>query len=585
MTSSLTSPAARNPHGRWQSALLLLIALLATIVPVAAPAAAQQRRSAARRATKRSAAAPTSSAAAAPLAPRERRALTRLSVATIRQVTVDLSAPEMEGRGTAQPGGKRAADYLAARLAKMNFKPLGDANTYLQAIKFKSTEVAPETAFTVGDATLKFRDDYVVAPPYSSPSVDVSGGAVFVGYGVVSPELKRDDLAGLDVKGKLVLVLAGQPQGVDAAAWRKAASQRAVFVNLFGRGAAGVALVNFGSKSQPYATVADYLSRRSASLGSEGNPPFKIPPILLLSDAGAEKIFAGSGATYSETMAKATSGAAVSRDLNKTATLALRVKMEEGTGHNVVGVLEGSDPQLKEEAIVYTAHYDAYGRAADGRIYPGAADNALGVAEIVAIAEAFSRARPRPRRSIVFLAVTGEEYGLLGSKYWVAHPTWPIEKVAADINLDGIGTEVYGPVKNVVGFGAEHSTLGKVFEAAAVAVGAQVVPDPLPEEKAFYRSDHYEFVKKGVPAIMPLGGPAGETKIWIDRAKKWMETDYHQPTDTVRPDWNWGGARTIAALGLVMGMRLDAAAQVPTWLPTSPFNQPRGTNAPPPAEK
>jgi Zn-dependent M28 family amino/carboxypeptidase len=298
-----------------------------------------------------------------------------------------------------------------------------------------------------------------------------------------------------------------------------------------------------------------------------------------VSDAAMEKVFAGSELTYAQTLEKARTGQAVSRDLGKTATLALRFKREENNSSNVVAVLEGSDPKLKGEAVVFSAHYDAYGIESDGRIFPGAADNALGVGMITSVAEAIISAFPkpalRPRRSIIFLAVTGEEYGLFGSEYWVAHPTWPLDKVAADINFDGIGTEIYAPVKRLVGFGAEHSDLGAVFEDVSAATGNIVTPDPMPEEKAFVRSDHYAFVKKGVPALMLLGGPASEVSTWIPRAKKWLETDYHSPSDTVKPDWNWTGPQTLAQVGMIIGLRVANADAMPAWRATSPFNKPR----------
>jgi Zn-dependent M28 family amino/carboxypeptidase len=195
------------------------------------------------------------------------------------------------------------------------------------------------------------------------------------------------------------------------------------------------------------------------------------------------------------------------------------------------------------------------------------------------VAEAFIKAFPkpaaRPRRSIIFLAVTGEEYGLFGAEHWVQHPTWPLEKIAADINYDGIGTEVYGPVKRVVGFGAEHSDLGTIFEDVSAATGNIVTPDPMPEENAFVRSDHYAFVKKGVPALMLLGGPAGDVSVWIPPARKWLETDYHSPSDTVKPDWDWTGPQTVAKLGMIIGLRVANADAMPAWKATSPFNKPR----------
>jgi hypothetical protein len=516
--------------------------------------------------------------ATATLTPPELKTANRLKVETIRDVTTTLSSNEFEGRGTGQPGADKAARYLADRLAKLGLKPAGENGTYLQSIKFKSTQVLPESSFKIGDVVLKLGEDYLLLPPYTSETVDSTGGAVFVGYGVVSPELKRDDLAGLDLKDKVVIMLNGQPDGVDATAWRRATNPQTRAMNVFGRGAVAIMIAGAGTAAQPFSTIANYLSRRRVSLASAPTPSFKIPPVLLSSDSAMEKLFTGSGMTYAQVQEKAKSGEVVSRDLGKTATIAMRLKFAEATSDNVVAVLEGSDPQLKNEAVVYSAHYDAYGTEG-GRIYPGAADNALGTATIVAIAEAYAKSFPkpstRPRRSIIFLAVTGEEYGLLGAEYWVGHPTWPLEKLAADINFDGIGTEVYGPVKRIVGFGAEHSNLGAILEDVSVATGNIVTPDPLPEENAFVRSDHYAFVKRGVPALMLMGGPEGDPASWIPRMKKWLATDYHSPSDTVKPDWNWTGPQTLAKVGLIIGLRVANAEAMPTWNASSPFNKAR----------
>ena len=501
----------------------------------------------------------------------ERETGERVKVETIREVTTTLASREMEGRGTAQPGADRAAKYLADRLAKLNFKPLGDAGTYLQAIKFRSTQVLPESSVKSGDATLKFGDEFVVPPPYATERADATGEVIFVGYGLVSNELKRDDLAGLDVKGKIVMLLNGRPTNVDKDAWAKAANPQAVFGNLLLRGVAGVIVTNIGTKQQPYPLIAGYLSRRNVTLASTPQPPFAFPPLLLVSTGGAEKLFAGSGMTYAQALAKAESGEFASRSLNKTAEIALRLKREEGTSSNVVGVLEGSDPELKKQAVVYTAHYDAYGKGRDGRVYHGAADNALGVGMILSMAEAFAKLPERPRRSIVVLAVTGEEYGLFGSQYWVAHPTWPIENVVANLNFDGMGTEVYGPVRGVIGLGAEHSDLGAVFEGVLAASGLRVAPDPMPDENLFMRSDHFPFVKRGVPAMSFIGVPEGDA--WVARVKHWLETDYHQPEDNITPDWNWDGPRTLAAAGFLIGLRVASADAAPAWLPTSPFKK------------
>lgn len=503
----------------------------------------------------------------------ERAAAARVRAETIREVTTQLSSPEMQGRGTGQPGADRAARYIADRFSKLGLKPLGDGGTYLQNIKFRSSQVMPDSSIKAGDALLKQGADFVLLPPYTSEQLEASGGLVFAGYGVNSTDLKRNDLEGIDVKGKMVIVLSGRPQNVDEAAWKKAASPMAVARNLLMSGASAIIMANAGTKDQPYKLIASYLSRRRVQLADAPQPPFKLPPVVLIGDEGIEKLFAGTGATYAQTLAKAQGGEFVSRDLNKQATASMRIKMEETTSSNVAAVLEGSDPQLKDQAVIYTAHYDAYGIDADGRIYPGAADNALGVAMITSIAEAFAKVKERPRRSVIFLAVTGEEYGLLGAEYWVKHPTWPIEKLAANLNFDGIGTEIYGPVKRIVGFGAEYSDLGKTLEDVLQGMNITLTPDPMPEEKAFYRSDHYAFVRRGVPALMLLGGPEGDAAVWIARARKWLETDYHQTTDTVQPNWNWEGPRASATVGLIIGMRVANADQMPSWLPGAPFKR------------
>lgn len=518
---------------------------------------------------------------ASTLSAAEREATARLKVETIREVTGRLASEEMQGRGTASPGGEKAARYLAEQFARRGLKPLGDTGTYLQAVKFRTSQVMEESFVKAGEVSLKLGQDFIVSPPYTSERADASGNLVFVGYGVSSPEMKRDDLAGLDLKGKIVVFVNGRPKGVDEAAWSKATSNQAVGRNLISRGAAGIILAYVSATGQPYSLIANYLSRRRVELADEPQPPFKLPPILITGQEGAEKLFAGSGTTFAQAMQKAESGEFASRDLNKSATLVVRVKLEEAIGSNVAGFIEGSDPKLKAEALVYTAHYDAYGIDSTGRIYPGAADNALGVGMIMAIAEAIARSPARPRRSVIFLAVTGEEYGLLGAEHWVNHPAWPIEKIAADLNFDGIGTEVYGPVKRIVGFGAEYSDLGTVLEGVSVATGQTVTPDPLPEEQAFYRSDHYAFVKKGVPALMLLGAPEGDVANLIARARKWMATDYHQPTDTVRPDWNWDGPHTLAIVGLVIGLRVANADAMPAWLPAAPFKRTLGASQTP----
>jgi hypothetical protein len=523
---------------------------------------------------------PSISTKAAPaLSAAEREITSRLKVETITDITSALASKEMEGRGTATPGGEKAARYIADRFSKLGIKPLGDGGTYQQSIKFKSQQANSESTIKAGETALNFGDDFVPVTFYASEKTELSGGLVFAGYGIVSQELKRNDLDGLDLKGKIVIVLGGMPKNVNEAAWNKATSLKQLSVNIIARGAAGIIITNISPQNETFSTIATYLTRRRVMLSDSSEPPFKLPPIIISSSKGAEKLFAGSEMTFSQTLEKAEAGEAVSKDLNKTVSLSIRMKKEEVIGSNVIGIIEGSDAKLKEEAVVYTAHFDAFGIGSNGTIYPGAADNALGVGMLISIAEAIAKSPVKPRRSTIFMAVTGEEYGLLGTEFWIKHPTWPIEKIAANINYDGIGTEIYGPVKRITGFGIEHSDLGTILSDVVAATGNSMLPDLMPEEKAFYRSDHYAFVKKGVPAIMLMGCPDGETAELVNRIKRWLETDYHKETDVVRSDWHWEGARTLATIGLIVGLRVGNTYSLPSWLPSSPFNRPRGTNA------
>jgi hypothetical protein len=513
----------------------------------------------------------------------EQKLVDNVTIASLKETVNALAADEMQGRGTAQPGGDKAAAYLADRFAKLGLKPLGDKNTYLQPIKFKETQFLPQTAFTVGDKTLKFGTDYFVTPPLSGDK-NINGKIYFVGYGVALPSINRDDFAGLDVRGKIVMLREGPLPGISKEQWKKAQAPVNILRGLIARGAAAIVTVGQDTETMTFGEMADYLTRRQIEPEGEQEMPDFVPPFININEAAADKLFVAAGTSRAEAFAKADAEGFKPIDLKQSANITVKLKKAKGVGNNVVGLLEGSDPKLKSEAIVFSAHYDAYGLSNDNRIYHGAADNALGVAEMLAIAEAMSKAETKPRRSMIFLAVTGEEYGGYGSDYWVKNPTWKIKQVAADLNLDGMGTEVYGPVKVLVGYGAEHSSLGSLLNEVAAASGLKVIPDPMPEEKSFYRSDHYFFVKKGVPGIMILGAPEGTIGSWTDRLKKWEKTDYHQPTDIVRPDWDWSGPRTVASVMLVMGLRAANDEAMPAWVPSSIFNRERGTDKPAPPE-
>ncbi|HKN83807.1 MAG TPA: M28 family peptidase, partial [Pyrinomonadaceae bacterium] len=345
--------------------------------------------------------------AAAPLTTRslsatEQQLVDSINVASIKEIVNTLSADDMQGRGTSQPGGDKAAAYLADRFAKLGLKPLGENNSYLQPIKFREIQFL-QTSFTVGNQNLKPGPDFFLSPPYTGDE-NITGKLVFVAYGLSLPVLKRDDFAGLDIKGKIVILRNGPPPEITKDQWKAAHAQANVIRGLIVRGAAAVVFVGQDTETLSFAEIGDYLTRRQIEPESDPELPDFLPPFLSVSDAAAEKLFSASGMTAAEALAKAKRNDFTPMDLNKSATITVRLKKSKGIGNNVVGLLEGSDPKLKSEALVYSAHYDAYGLSADNRIYHGAADNALGAAEMLAIAEAMSRGTAKPRRSIIFLA-------------------------------------------------------------------------------------------------------------------------------------------------------------------------------------
>lgn len=493
----------------------------------------------------------------------------KITVESIKEITAALSADEMQGRGTMQAGGDKAANYIADRFSKLGLKPLGDKGTYLQKIDFREKIFAPETSFKIGEESLKLGSEFSIAP-FSAGDKSISGDLVFVGYAIEVETLKVHNLEGVNLQGKIAVMLEGPPTWVSKKDWEKTKAAQLFVRNLIvAKGVAGIVIIGHGREEQSPDLMIDYFSRRQIELASEESSPFPLPFAFVGSKA-ADKLFSKSSVSLKDALAQAETKEFKAIKLNQPAKIKCKLSTTKGTGSNVAAYMEGSDPKLKEEAIVFSAHYDAYGFE-NGKIYHGAADNALGVAEMIAVAESVVKSGLKPKRSMIFLAVTAEEYGLYGSKYWAKNPTWKIKQVAANLNLDGIGTEVYGPVKTFVGFGAEHSTIGATLEDVSAAFGIKVTPDPMPDEKIFYRSDHYSFVEKGIPSLMLLGAPEGDPQVWIKRSKEWEKTDYHQPNDTIQPNWAWEGAKTVADVMGIMGWRISESNTMPAWLSTSRF--------------
>lgn len=492
-----------------------------------------------------------------------------ITVQSVKDFTSTLAADDMGGRGTMQAGGEKAAEWIASKYKELGLKPLGDKGSYLQSIKFRETVLTDKSYFKLDDQELKLGADWGIIP-FSAHENRIKGDMVFVAYGIVADSINRDDLKGLNLRNKIVVMIEGPPANIPKEIWDKTKASPAIFGLIMKAGAKGIVYIGHGREKDPPELLIDYFSRRQVALASEDPPPSYMPPLIYASADAAKKFFEKSGVDYKEALARAERNDFKGFELNREAEISIKPSSEKGTASNVVGYIEGSDPKLKEEAIVFSAHYDAYGTM-NGKIYNGAADNALGTAEMLAVAEAFSKMDPKPKRSLIFLAVTGEEYGLYGSKYWAKDPTWDIKKVSADLNLDGIGSEVYGPVKVIVGYGAEYSSIGPMLDDVAAAYGISVMPDPMPDEKIFLRSDHYSFVERGVPSLMLMGGPEGSAASLVEKIKAWEKVHYHQPSDDVMDNWHWEGAKTVADVMGILGLRLAQQKDMPTWNASTRF--------------
>lgn len=503
------------------------------------------------------------------LSAEEQALAAKISVQTIKDYTTALSSPEMEGRGTMQLGGDKAANWIADRFKELGLKPLGDKGSYLQKIEFKETVATPETSFMMDDTKLNFGSDFSLLP-MGNGNTNVSGEMVFVGYGIQVKAINRDDLKGMDVAGKIVVLFSGHPSGISKKDWTDSNASSIFRRLLIQQGAAAIVYVGNNSEDGMTDEPISYFSRRQITMPDEKGFPAGYPPYVYIGASAAEKVFAKSGVTLKDAIEQAEYNSFKPFKLNQKGKIVAKYKSTKGFSNNVVGYIEGTDAKLKEEAVLFSAHYDAYG-IENGKIYHGAADNALGTSEMLAVAEAFSKTDNKPKRSLVFIAVTGEEYGLYGSKYWANNPTWNIKKVAANLNLDGVGTEVYGPVKTIVGYGAEHSTLGAMMADVSGAMGITVAPDPVPDEKVFYRSDHYSFVERGVPSLMLMGAPEGDIQDAMKRMREWEKTNYHQPGDVIEKTWAWEGAKAVADVMGIMGLRIANTDTMPAWLATSRF--------------
>ncbi|MGE5359097.1 MAG: M20/M25/M40 family metallo-hydrolase, partial [Bacteroidales bacterium] len=514
--------------------------------------------------------------AAAPVPDFDQRAL-------LRHTTV-LSSDEYEGRLPGTRGEELSVRYIADQFARAGLQPGSADRTYVQKVPLVGMTPDPSMTltFTRGPTSrrLKYLDDVVAWTRREEASSAIqSSPLVFVGYGVQAPEYNWDDYRGTDVRGKTIVVLINDPPVPDPRDPNRLdpATFGGDAMTYYGRwtykydvaaqkGAAGVLIVHeTGPAGYPWSVVRGFGGERFDLVAPNRNED-KAAIEGWITEARARELFVLAGQNFDLLHKRAATRAFRPVPLDATASIHVKNTLRRVDSRNVIGRLDGSDPNRKSEAVVYTAHWDHFGKTAEG-VFHGAEDNASGVAGLIELARAFSHRRPAPPRSLLFLAVTGEEQNLLGSEYYVQHPTVPMAKTLADINLDMLN--VHGRTADVTIVGLGKSDLDDDARRAAERQHRVVHGDLDPSKGYFYRSDHFPFAKKGVPGLYLhwerrqfVGRPAAYGR---EMAEAYTAHDYHKPTDVIRSDWDMSGAVEDLQLMWMVGNQVARAPAFPRW--------------------
>ena len=489
-----------------------------------------------------------------------------------------LASDLLEGRGTGQRGGDIAAEYIATQFALYGLKPAGDNGTYMQKVPMVGVSTQPESTFALVPAkgkrmTLKLGDDYVVSNETQQPTSDLNANIVYVGYGIVAPEYNWDDYKNTDVHGKVLLMLVNEPPSDDPKFFKGKA------LTYYGRwtykyeeaarkGAAGVILIHQTEMaSYGWDVVRNSWSNEQAYLRGDDQP--KLTAASWIQLEVARKLASDAGMDLDKMMTDARSRDFHPVPINAKLDAHIVSKVRPFDSNNVIGILPGSNPKLKNEAVMYSAHYDHLGiipSQPGDNIYNGADDNATGCGILLEIARAYSVAPAKPPRSIIFASVTGEEKGLLGSEYLGKHLPIPAGKVSLDLNYDDVPP--LGAPEEVEVSGAERTTFYPVVESTAKDFRLAIRPDARPEAGHYYRSDHFSLARVGVPAFSINEGMKykGHDEAWgLKQAEDFNKNHYHQPSDEYHPDMDFTGDAVMARFGFALGWKAASLPQEVGW--------------------
>jgi Zn-dependent M28 family amino/carboxypeptidase len=507
-----------------------------------------------------------------------------------------LASDEYEGRAPGTKGEELSVKYISDQFKQIGLKPGNPDGTYTQEVPLVGIKSEPRMSFIIGDKTtdLKYPDDFVASSARLQPEIKIDkSDVVFVGYGVVAPEYGWDDYKDVDVRGKTILILIGDPPVPDPKDPSKLDDKmfKGKAMTYYGRwtykyeiaaqkgAAAAIIIHETQPAAYPWQVVRSSWARENFELDNPNKNRDAVSARSWITLDVAKKLIADCGKDFD-----ALKKSAVTKDfrpvaLSAKANTEIKQQIRAFKSHNVIGKLEGDDPKLRDEYIIYTAHWDHLGRHPElqgDQIFNGAIDNASGVASVIELAAAFTKLNPPPKRSVLFMDTTAEEAGLLGAKYYVEHPLYPLEKTLADINIDGVNP--WGKTHDLEDLTDRNSTLDDLLGEAAARQGRVMKPNTEPEKGGFYRVDSFEFAKAGVPVLHAargieiIGKPADYGK---QKRDEFVAKHYHQPSDEVDPSWDLSGAVQDIQLLFEVGYQVANGDKFPEWKPGSEFRTKR----------
>lgn len=536
---------------------------------------------------------PSSSTAAAATAVSDPLPLANkaISAELILQHTKVLASDEFEGRLPGTPGEAKTVAYVSEQFKALGLAPGNPDGSYVQKVPLVGIEGTPEMSLKVGKKAIALTRgrDFVAATQRFVPEVKVQDSdVVFVGYGVQAPEYGWDDYKGLDVKGKTIVMLINDPAVPDPNDPQKLDPNffKGEAMTYYGRwtykyeiaaklGAAAAVIVHETKPAAyPWEVVEHGWNGEQFSLAAADQNMSRVPVQSWITLDKAKELFRAAGQDFDQAKKAALTQGFKPIPLKAKASFTIKNKVREVTSHNIIAKLEGSDPALKDEYIIYTAHWDHLGRddSLPDPIFNGAADNATGTAGLLAIAAGYKALPTAPKRSVLFLAVTAEEQGLLGAQHYATNPLYPLSKTLANFNMDVLNT--IGESRDIQIIGTGQNTLEDTFTAIATRHGRTVLPDTDTPKGYYYRSDQFEFAKQGVPALYPkageqiIGKPEG---YGAAKRAEYTAKDYHAPSDEVKPDWDLSGAAKDAQLLFETGYVIANGSTWPMWKEGSEF--------------